>query len=62
MGIFNCQGAGWCRVGKKYLIHDKQPDTVTGFIRATDVDCLHKIASERWNGDAVVYSHLGGMT
>ncbi|OVA19713.1 Cyclic nucleotide-binding domain [Macleaya cordata] len=60
MGVFNCQGAGWCRVGKKNLIHDELPGTVTGVIRSKDVDYLPKIAEEGWNGDAVIYSHLGG--
>jgi hypothetical protein len=34
VGAFNCQGAGWCRVAKKNLIHDHQPRTVSGVIRA----------------------------
>ena len=25
IGAFNFQGAGWCRVGKKNLVHDEQP-------------------------------------
>ncbi|XP_062196133.1 probable galactinol--sucrose galactosyltransferase 1 [Phragmites australis] len=60
IGAFNCQGAGWCRVGKKNLIHDKQPGTVTGVIRAQDVDYLAKVADHNWNGDVIVYSHIGG--
>ncbi|TVU05380.1 hypothetical protein EJB05_48539 [Eragrostis curvula] len=60
IGAFNCQGAGWCRVGKKNLIHDEQPGTVTGVIRAQDVDYLAKVADHRWNGDVIVYSHIGG--
>eukprot|EP00268_Persea_americana_P010723 TRINITY_DN14374_c1_g1_i4.p1 TRINITY_DN14374_c1_g1~~TRINITY_DN14374_c1_g1_i4.p1 ORF type:complete len:162 (-),score=22.58 TRINITY_DN14374_c1_g1_i4:639-1124(-) len=44
LGVFNCQGAGWCRVGKKNLIHDEQPGTVTGIIRSRDVCCSPKIA------------------
>ncbi|GJN15859.1 hypothetical protein PR202_gb02803 [Eleusine coracana subsp. coracana] len=60
IGAFNCQGAGWCRVGKKNLIHDEQPETVTGVIRAQDVDCLAKVADSSWNGDVIVYSHIGG--
>ncbi|KAJ1702439.1 hypothetical protein LUZ63_002218 [Rhynchospora breviuscula] len=60
IGAFNCQGAGWCRVGKKNLIHDEQPGTVTGVINANDVDCLRRTADEDWNGDVVIYSHLGG--
>ncbi|XP_022857614.1 probable galactinol--sucrose galactosyltransferase 1 [Olea europaea var. sylvestris] len=60
VGVFNCQGAGWCRVGKKNLIHDEQPGTVTGILRSKDVDYLPRIADERWSGDVVVYSHLRG--
>ncbi|KAL6661196.1 hypothetical protein ACP70R_000580 [Stipagrostis hirtigluma subsp. patula] len=60
IGAFNCQGAGWCRVGKKNLVHDEQPGTVTGVIRAQDVDYLAKVADHDWNGDVIVYSHIGG--
>ncbi|KAI4366218.1 hypothetical protein MLD38_022122 [Melastoma candidum] len=60
IGVFNCQGAGWCRVGKKNLIHDEQPGTITGTIRASDVDYLPKLAEGGWTGDAVAYSHVGG--
>lgn len=59
--MFNCQGAGWCRVGKKNLIHDEQPGAITGYIRAKDVDYLPRVADDGWNGDAVIFSHLGGM-
>ncbi|KAG0524699.1 hypothetical protein BDA96_07G233900 [Sorghum bicolor] len=60
IGAFNCQGAGWCQVGKKNLIHDEQPGTVTGVIRAQDVGYLAKVADHSWNGDVIVYSHVGG--
>ncbi|XP_058218967.1 probable galactinol--sucrose galactosyltransferase 1 [Rhododendron vialii] len=60
VGVFNCQGAGWCRVGKKNLIHDDQPGTITGIIRANDVNYLPKLADDTWTGDAVLYSHLAG--
>lgn len=60
IGAFNCQGAGWCRVGKKNLIHDEQPGTVTGVINANNVDFLKSAADEDWNGDVILYSHLGG--
>ncbi|WVZ92370.1 hypothetical protein U9M48_038441 [Paspalum notatum var. saurae] len=59
IGAFNCQGAGWCRVGKKNLIHDEQPGTVTGVIMARDVSYLAKAADPSWNGDVIVYSHIG---
>ncbi|POO02880.1 Glycosyl hydrolase [Trema orientale] len=60
VGAFNCQGAGWCKVGKKNLIHDEHPGTITGVIRAKDVDYLHKVADHKWSGDVVIFSHLGG--
>ncbi|KAK9156392.1 hypothetical protein Sjap_003872 [Stephania japonica] len=60
VGVFNCQGAGWCRISKKNMIHDKQPGTTTGVIRSKDVDYLPRIAEDGWKGDAVVYSHLVG--
>lgn len=60
VGAFNCQGAGWCRVAKKNLIHDQQPGTVSGVIRAQDVEHLGRVADHGWNGDVVVYLHVGG--
>ncbi|CAO2207131.1 unnamed protein product [Urochloa humidicola] len=60
IGAFNCHGAGWCRVGKKNLVHDEQPGTVTGIIRARDVGYLANVADQSWNGDVIVYSHIGG--
>lgn len=60
LGAFNCQGAGWCEVEKKNLIHDKQPGTITGIVRAKDVDYLQRVAGDGWNGDVIVYSHVQG--
>ncbi|KAH6822826.1 seed imbibition 1 [Perilla frutescens var. hirtella] len=60
VGVFNCQGAGWCKVGKRNLIHDEQPGTISGVIRSKDVDYLPRVAGAKWNGDSVVYSHLQG--
>ncbi|KAL3851086.1 hypothetical protein ACJIZ3_012968 [Penstemon smallii] len=60
VGVFNCQGAGWCKVEKKNLIHNEQPGTISGIIRAKDVDYLPRIANDKWNGDSIVYSHLHG--
>ncbi|KAI4306268.1 hypothetical protein L6164_029561 [Bauhinia variegata] len=60
VGVFNCQGAGWCKVGKKNLIHDENPGITTGFLRAKDVDYLPKVADEKWTGDAIIYSHVAG--
>lgn len=64
IGAFNCQGAGWCRDGKRNLIHDALPGTVTGAIRASDVSRLADVAGadddDGWDGDVVVYSHKAG--
>ncbi|KAL1556114.1 flavodoxin-like fold protein [Salvia divinorum] len=60
VGVFNCQGAGWCKVGKKNLIHDEQPGTITGVIRSKDVDYLPRVTDDKWKGDTVVYAHLQG--
>ncbi|KAL2483121.1 putative galactinol--sucrose galactosyltransferase 2 [Forsythia ovata] len=60
VGIFNCQGAGWCKVTKKTRIHDASPGTLTGSVQATDVDSIAQIAGQDWNGDTVVYSPRSG--
>ncbi|KAH7689095.1 Glycosyl hydrolases 36 protein [Dioscorea alata] len=60
IGVFNCQGAGWCRVGKKNLIHDEQPGTITEIIRSKDVDYLSRVADDDWKGNIILYSHIGG--
>lgn len=60
IGVFNCQGAGWCKVGKKNLIHDEQPGTITGVVQTRDVAYLPKIAGAGWSGNAIIFSHLGG--
>lgn len=61
IGVFNCQGAGWSSVEKTNLIHDEQPNTVTGLLQSRDVDHLSKVAENGWNGNAIIYSHLSGM-
>ncbi|CAN6280870.1 unnamed protein product [Urochloa humidicola] len=62
VGVFNCQGAGWCRVTKKTRVHDAAPGTLTGTVRADDVDALAAVAGAGWEdvGEAVVYSHRSG--
>ncbi|XP_051148816.1 probable galactinol--sucrose galactosyltransferase 2 isoform X2 [Andrographis paniculata] len=57
VGVFNCQGAGWCRVTKRTRIHDASPGTLTGSVQATDVDALPQIAGSDWTGDTVVYAY-----
>uniref|UniRef100_A0A0D9W0H1 galactinol--sucrose galactosyltransferase n=1 Tax=Leersia perrieri TaxID=77586 RepID=A0A0D9W0H1_9ORYZ len=53
VGVFNCQGAGWCRVTKKTRVHDAAPGTLTGSVRADDVDAITTLAGPGWSGDAV---------
>ncbi|CAI9765664.1 unnamed protein product [Fraxinus pennsylvanica] len=60
VGVFNCQGAGWCKVEKRTRIHDASPGTLTGSVKATDVDSIAQIAGPDWNGDAVVYAYRSG--
>lgn len=42
------------------MIHDQQPGTISGYVRANDVHYLHKVAASEWTGGSVVYSHLRG--
>ncbi|KAG8385961.1 hypothetical protein BUALT_Bualt03G0099600 [Buddleja alternifolia] len=60
IGVFNCQGASWCRSTTKFLIHDEQPEAISGMIQSTDVHHLHSIAESGGRGDCVMYSHRGG--
>jgi raffinose synthase len=61
VGVFNCQGAGWCRVTKKTRVHDAAPGTLTGTVRAEDVDAIAGLAGPDWNtGEVVVYTHRSG--
>ncbi|KAK4484736.1 hypothetical protein RD792_007329 [Penstemon davidsonii] len=60
VGVFNCQGASWCRISTKYLIHNEQPETISGIIQATDVHYLPSITENGWNGDSIMYSHRDG--
>ncbi|GJM97006.1 hypothetical protein PR202_ga13896 [Eleusine coracana subsp. coracana] len=60
VGVFNCQGAGWCRVTKKTRVHDAAPGTLTGTVRADDVDAIAGLAGPGWAGEVVVYAHRSG--
>ncbi|KAL5537478.1 hypothetical protein UlMin_045066 [Ulmus minor] len=60
VGVFNCQGAGWCKITKKTRIHDESPGTLTGSVCATDVDVLSQIAGTDWNGEVVLYAYKSG--
>jgi len=60
VGVFNCQGAGWCKVVKRTLIHDKSPGTLSSSVQAADVDGISELAGENWNGETVVYACRSG--
>lgn len=60
VGVFNCQGAGWCKIEKKTRIHDTAPGTLTGSVRAVDVDAITQIAGADWGGETVVYAYRSG--
>ncbi|KAG6743850.1 hypothetical protein POTOM_052553 [Populus tomentosa] len=60
VGVFNCQGAGWCKIEKKTRIHDETPGTLTGSVCASDVDCIAQVAGAKWNGETVVYAYKSG--
>ncbi|OAY68448.1 putative galactinol--sucrose galactosyltransferase 2 [Ananas comosus] len=60
VGIFNCQGAGWCRITKKTRVHDAAPGTLTGNLHAEDVDTIAKLAGPDWDGQTVVYCFKSG--
>ncbi|EMS68043.1 putative galactinol--sucrose galactosyltransferase 2 [Triticum urartu] len=61
VGVFNCQGAGWCRIVKKTRIHDEAPGTLTGSVRAEDVEGIAQAAgTDDCTGDAVVYAYRAG--
>ncbi|XP_010554842.1 PREDICTED: probable galactinol--sucrose galactosyltransferase 2 [Tarenaya hassleriana] len=60
VGVFNCQGAGWCKETKKNRIHNASPGTLTGSVCADDVDLMAQVAGAEWNGDTVVYAFRSG--
>lgn len=60
VGVFNCQGAGWCKVAKKTRIHNADPGTLTGSISTQDVDSIAQLAGPDWDGQAIVYSYKSG--
>lgn len=60
VGVFNCQGAGWCKIEKKTLIHDASPGTLTGSVRVADVELISQVAGADWNGETIVYAYRSG--
>lgn len=57
VGVFNCQGAGWCKVEKKTRIHDTSPGTLTSSVCASDVDLINQVAGAEWHGETIVYAY-----
>eukprot|EP00897_Mesotaenium_endlicherianum_P005866 jgi/Mesen1/5307/ME000264S04338 len=60
VGAFNCQGAGWCKVGRKMKMHNACPDAVSGSIHAWDVDNICALAPPGWTGDVALFAHRAG--
>ncbi|XP_020256622.1 probable galactinol--sucrose galactosyltransferase 2 [Asparagus officinalis] len=60
VGVFNCQGAGWCKVEKKTRIHNADPGILTGTVRAQDVDNIAQLAGPGWDGQAIIYIYKSG--
>ena len=60
VGVFNCQGAGWCKIEKKTRIHDAAPGTLTGSVCTADVDLITQVAGADWDGDTIVYAYRSG--
>ena len=60
VGVFNCQGAGWCKITKKTRIHDAAPGTLSGSIRAHDVEFINQLAGQDWNGEVIVFTYGSG--
>ncbi|XP_012569290.1 probable galactinol--sucrose galactosyltransferase 2 [Cicer arietinum] len=60
VGVFNCQGAGWCKVEKKTRIHDTSPGTLTSSVSASDVDQINQVAGVEWHGETIVYAYRSG--
>ncbi|XP_028761539.1 probable galactinol--sucrose galactosyltransferase 2 isoform X1 [Neltuma alba] len=60
VGVFNCQGAGWCKIEKKTRVHDASPATLSGSVSASDVDLIAQVAGYDWDGQAIVYAFRSG--
>ncbi|CAH1425085.1 unnamed protein product [Lactuca virosa] len=60
VGVFNCQGAGWCKIEKKTRIHDASPGILTGSVQSADVDALTQVAGPDWHGETIVYCQRSG--
>lgn len=60
VGVFNCQGAGWCKIEKKTRIHNASPGTLSGSVCASDVDLIAHVAGDNWDGDTIVYAYRSG--
>ncbi|RDX86750.1 putative galactinol--sucrose galactosyltransferase 2, partial [Mucuna pruriens] len=60
VGVFNCQGAGWCKTEKKTRIHDTSPSALTGSVWASDIDLITQVTGAEWLGETIVYAYKSG--
>ncbi|KAL9147111.1 hypothetical protein ABFS82_13G153000 [Erythranthe guttata] len=61
IGVFNCQGASWCRDSISNIIHNENPETISTTVQSTDVPYIRGIANDStWNGNCIMYSHKSG--
>lgn len=47
VGVFNLQGASWDRIRRKFLVHTRNPPTLSTTVAARDVETLRALASDR---------------
>lgn len=52
VGVFNLQGASWDRIRRKFLVHSRNPPTLSTTIAPRDVDVLRQQAQESGLPDA----------
>ncbi|KAK3038057.1 hypothetical protein RJ639_032036 [Escallonia herrerae] len=62
LGVYNCQGAAWSSIERKNTFHKTGSDSLTGFVRGSDVHFIADVALDPdWKGDCAVYSHRSGQ-
>ena len=47
VGVFNLQGASWDRIRRKFLVHTRNPPTLSTTVAARDVETLRALTSAR---------------
>lgn len=51
VGVFNLQGASWDRIRRKFIVHLRNPPTLSTTVAPGDVEVLRQQAEEASNGD-----------